>query len=1513
MTMKKAMKKITAILLVITLFSSFFTSIPLYARELEAGDIESVQSPAEAVVDLDARTITAIVSGGITEIPIVLTFVGDTGSSIRNEWKLYSDKEYKNEIASKVLPLSDGENAAYIVLNWDTDMGFGSEEYTITITKESSDDDTPIIIGNTNKEKAESIASQMTTREKIGQILTMDTLSWNGAAMTTLTDGCAKFLSDYHIGGFILYGNNVNNIEQVAELIYDIQKNGIEASRFDIPLFMTADQEGGSSSLMNMATLMPGNMALGSTADPEQAYRSGYVIGKELSTIGINVAFSTPLDVNIQPDNPVIGIRSFSSDPNLVASMGVSAIKGLTDGGVIGTVKHFPGHGNTASDSHSGMTVVPGTKEELQKTELLPFQVAIDNDVEMIMTGHLVVRGLDDSEVMATIGSSAGTMVPRPATFSHKIMTELLREEMGYEGLTITDAMNMGAIANYFAPADRVQLCLEAGIDIPLIPVRISGNNSNNIITNTIEPMFAALEQRADANGGDNDLMRSINKALVRILTYKMDRGIYKPGAAVQPYMELSLAERKEVSRSVIRSEEHLTIEKSISDKSVVLAENKVIDGKAVLPFTLKNGDSIYVLSANNSYTPHVTTAVNEIVQKTGLTDVTVTTTNYGTTANAINDTVKGRIDDATYVIIGSWVSNAASRNPNGTSANNRYASNAKAAWDYVAEKGYGSKTAGISYQLPYELSYLDYCSALVNTSSGANATTFATIQNYRSAVNVIFGYVSPTGKFPVDVPKPGTAIADNDLIRKVGDGLVFDDKPIIIGNTNKEKAESIASQMTTREKIGQVLTMDTLSWNGAAMTTLTDGCAKFLRDYHIGGFILYGNNVNNISQVAELIYDIQDNGIEASRFDIPLFMTADQEGGSSSLMNMATLMPGNMALGSTADPQQAYRSGYVIGKELSTIGINVAFSTPLDVNTQPDNPVIGIRSFSSDPNLVASMGVSAIKGLTDGGVIGTVKHFPGHGNTASDSHSGMTLVPGTKEELMKTELLPFQAAIDNGVEMIMTGHLVVRGLDDSEVMATTGSSAGTMVPRPSTFSHKIMTELLREEMGYEGLTITDAMNMGAIANYFAPADRVQLCLEAGIDIPLIPVRISGNNSNNIITNTIEPMFAALEQRADTNGGDNDLMRSLDKALIRILTYKMDRDIYVPGAEVQPYMTLSLAERKEASNAVIRSAEHLAIEKEIADKSIVLAENKVIDGKAVLPFTLKDGDSIYVLSANNNYTPHVTTAINEIVQKAGLTDVTVTTTNYGTTANAINDTVKSRIDSATYVLIGSWVSNAASRNPNGTSTNNRYASNAKAAWDYIAEKGYGSKTAGISYQLPYELSYLDYCSALVNTSSGANASTFATIQNYRSAVNVIFGYVSPTGKFPVDVPKPGTAIADNDLIRRVGDGLTFGDPVDISADDRVIINLETWPDQDSAVFNPKFTLRAKEAFDVTLYVAVYDKSGKLSAINSQSVSLAPDTAVSLQAEVSRLNDDDASYKFFIWDSKFIPLTQKTSF
>ncbi len=220
------------------------------------------------------------------------------------------------------------------------------------------------------------------------------------------------------------------------------------------PPLIGIDQEGGQLiAVAGGATELPGNMALGATRSPELAEQAGHVLGRELLAMGVNVNFAPSLDVNVNPDNPVIGIRSFGDDPALVAELGAAMIRGIQAEGVIATAKHFPGHGDTRADSHLALPVVPHPRERLDAVELPPFRAAVRAGVGAIMTAHVLFPALDPDE---------------PATLSAPILRGLLRGEMGFEGLIITDAMDMQAVARLGAEIGA-RRALEAGVDLVLL------------------------------------------------------------------------------------------------------------------------------------------------------------------------------------------------------------------------------------------------------------------------------------------------------------------------------------------------------------------------------------------------------------------------------------------------------------------------------------------------------------------------------------------------------------------------------------------------------------------------------------------------------------------------------------------------------------------------------------------------------------------------------------------------------------------------------------------------------------------------------------------------------------------------------------------------------------------------------------------------------------------------------------------------------------------------------------
>jgi beta-N-acetylhexosaminidase len=255
------------------------------------------------------------------------------------------------------------------------------------------------------------------------------------------------------IASFCLFENiNISTPAQLRELADSLRAAAAEGGH--APPLIGIDQEGGQlMAVTGGVTELPGNMALGATRSPELAYQAGKVLALELLAMGANVNFAPSLDVNVNPENPVIGIRSFGDDPKLVAELGVALIRGLQDQGVMASAKHFPGHGDTASDTHHIDAILSHSLERINSVELVPFRAAIAAGVESVMSAHIRLDAIDPD---------------LPATLSRKVMHDLLREQMGFKGLVITDAMDMHAAARY-GRYESIQLTLDAGVDLVLL------------------------------------------------------------------------------------------------------------------------------------------------------------------------------------------------------------------------------------------------------------------------------------------------------------------------------------------------------------------------------------------------------------------------------------------------------------------------------------------------------------------------------------------------------------------------------------------------------------------------------------------------------------------------------------------------------------------------------------------------------------------------------------------------------------------------------------------------------------------------------------------------------------------------------------------------------------------------------------------------------------------------------------------------------------------------------------
>ena len=297
--------------------------------------------------------------------------------------------------------------------------------------------------------RVEEQLDKMTLDEKIGQMMIV---FYNSSKMDNTLKSS---LTEVKPGGFILFKDNITNYEDTLKFIKEIKETA------EIPMFMSVDEEGGNVQRFyylkgDDITDIPYMNEIGKVNDLELTKEVGRVIAEELRVFGVNMDFAPVIDVYSNPDNNVIGNRSFGSDKELVAQHGYALASGLEENGVIPVYKHFPGHGNTSTDSHYDLPVVDKTKEELMELDLYPFMEVIKKDAKVIMIGHLAVPEITGDNT--------------PASLSKKLITDFLKKELNFNGLVITDALNMGALTNYYTSDEICGKAAEAGVDILLMP-----------------------------------------------------------------------------------------------------------------------------------------------------------------------------------------------------------------------------------------------------------------------------------------------------------------------------------------------------------------------------------------------------------------------------------------------------------------------------------------------------------------------------------------------------------------------------------------------------------------------------------------------------------------------------------------------------------------------------------------------------------------------------------------------------------------------------------------------------------------------------------------------------------------------------------------------------------------------------------------------------------------------------------------------------------------------------------
>ena len=290
-----------------------------------------------------------------------------------------------------------------------------------------------------------------------------------------------------------------------------------------------------------------------------------------------------------------------------------------------------------------------------------------------------------------------------------------------------------------------------------------------------------------------------------------------------------------------------------------------------------------------------------------------------------------------------------------------------------------------------------------------------------------------------------------------------------------KEKIDS----MTLEQKIGQLFIV------GFEGDIINDEIIDLVKNQEVGGLIYFSRNVVDSNQIITL-----NNEIKAIKKDIPLFISVDEEGGVVSRVPDEFLkLPSSGYIGKFDDENLSYNIGSIIAKELKNLGFNMDFAPVLDIDSNPNNTVIGERAFGNNADIVSKLGIKTMEGLRDGGIIPVVKHFPGHGDTDIDSHYGLPIVTKTLEELNNLEFIPFKNAIENGADVVMVSSIILSSIDSEY---------------PATMSKKVTTDILRNKLNFDGVIATDDMTMGAIMDNYNLTDAVIMAINAGNDLILV-------------------------------------------------------------------------------------------------------------------------------------------------------------------------------------------------------------------------------------------------------------------------------------------------------------------------------------------------------------------------------------------------------------------------
>lgn len=594
-----------------------------------------------------------------------------------------------------------------------------------------------------------------------------------------------------------------------------------------------------------------------------------------------------------------------------------------------------------------------------------------------------------------------------------------------------------------------------------------------------------------------------------------------------------------------------------------------------------------------------------------------------------------------------------------------------------------------------------------------------------------------------------------------------------------EDPIQTIVQNMTLRQKIAQCLMMDFRKWNDAEgeaqnMTRLAPEVKTILEEYQFGAVILFAENIQKTGDTVALTKEMQDAA--TAKGGLPLLIATDQEGGIVYRLGSGTALPGNMALAATGDSNNARLAGEIIGRELESVGINTTLAPVIDVNNNANNPVIGLRSFSDDANLVGEYGAQYIKGLNAYDTIGCAKHFPGHGDTDTDSHTGLPEVKKSLDQLKNNELKPYTIAIDKGIDMIMSAHILYPGLDDTTVLS---EKTGKAERRPATLSHKILTDLLRNDMGFQGVVVTDAMNMEGISKRFSMGQATTEALKAGADLVCMP--LTGITDKTQWTSAMAEILGYVENAV----AKGDLTEArLDEAVTRVLTLKQKKGIL--DYDASQYT-------QARANVTVGSEQNRKLEREISAKAVTVIQNR----KSTLPATATKDTRVLMMAPYENELAQMVMGFNR-VKKAGLvpkaTEVEIYC--YSEGDYEIEGDLKEALDWADVVLMNSEVSRATRL------TGEHWTSAGPMAYTRYC-KEHGKKSIVLSVDKPYDVQIYPDADAVMAVYGwkGSDIKINGKLMrgdltaygpacgpNIVAGVEVAFGVFGASGKLPVNVP-----------------------------------------------------------------------------------------------------------------------------